>query len=73
MAAQSAELIAKIAIWRAKAADNTITLEEMKEAVIAMRAGRMEAAAANASSSKKSSKPKAKVEDADDMLNELGD
>lgn len=64
------ELVAKIAIWRAKAADGTITLDEMREAVAAMREGRL--AAANASDQARRKRAKAAVRSADDLLNELG-
>lgn len=62
------ELQSKIALWRRKAQDGTITLDEMKEAIIAMRMGRKSAAEAAASSGKK----KKPTRSADDMLGELG-
>lgn len=64
------ELQSKIAIWRAKIADNTITEAEMQEAVIALREGRMRAAAASDTSRR--AKAKAAIPSADDMLGELG-
>ncbi len=64
------ELQQKIAIWRAKIADNTITEAEMQEAVIALREGRMNAA--KASDTSRRAKVKAAIPNADDLLNELG-
>lgn len=67
----SPELQSNIAMWRRKSADGTITLDEMKAAIIAMRQGRKSAAEAAASSAKGSRK-KAPARSADDMLSELG-
>lgn len=61
-------LQSKLAIWRAKAADGTATLAEMKEAIICLRMGRksaVDAAAASKSGSRKKSAPTIQnVEDA---------
>jgi hypothetical protein len=65
----SPELSAKIAVWRQKSLDGTITIEEQREAVRLMREGRL--AAAQASSASKRTKAKAEVPSADDLLNEL--
>ena len=65
----SPELSAKIAVWRQKSLDGTITIEEQREAVRLMREGRL--AAAQASSVSKRTKAKAEVPSADDLLNEL--
>ena len=65
----SPELSAKIAVWRQKSLDGTITIEEQREAVRLMREGRL--AAAQASSASKRIKAKAEVPSADDLLNEL--
>ena len=62
----SPELQAKITSWRIKAADGTLTIEEMKEGIIHMRGGRLTAATAAKASKKKSVAPPA-----DDMLGEL--
>lgn len=64
------ELQSQIKIWRSKAADGTITLDEMKAAVIALRQGRRQAAVASESSGKSKSKKPARS--ADDLLGELG-
>lgn len=65
----NAEMTARIAAWRAKAADNTITIEEMKEAIVALRQSRFEAAP-------KPKEPKAPKKTAaqsgDDLLSEFG-
>ena len=62
------ELQAKIADWRLRAADNTLTLDEMKEAVRYLRAGRVSAANASLASRKKKS---SEAPSADSMLNDL--
>ncbi len=62
------EVSSKIANWRLKAADNTLTLDEMKEGIKLIRAGRMSAASSAAAGRKK--KP-VDVPKADDMLGEL--
>ena len=64
------EIQAKIAIWRQKAIDNSLTLEEMKEAITLLRQGRVSAAAS--SESARRAKAKAAVPSADDLLSELG-
>ena len=68
----SPELNSKIAIWRAKCADGTITLDEYKEAIKALRGDRSSAHAASEASGKKRAAAKAAIPDADDMLSELG-
>lgn len=67
------ELQSKIAAWRLKAADGTLTLDEMKEAIVHLRAGRLSAAVA-ASAAKKSSASGAKktvISNSDDLLDEI--
>lgn len=66
----SPELQSKIATWRAKAVNGTLSPEEMKEAILALRADRVGAAVASAAS--KRTKAKAEIPSADDMLSELG-
>ena len=63
------ELQAKISSWRLRAAENSLTIEEMREAVKYLRAGRV--AAANASAATKRKKAIAEIPYASDMLNEL--
>lgn len=65
------EIQSKIAIYRQKAVDGTLTLDEMKEAVLMMRQNRRTAAAS--ASSPRRAKAKAEIKSADEMLNELGD
>lgn len=65
------ELQEKVSIWRQKAIANTLTVEDMKEAVIAMRQGRVGASIASDASRRKTAK--AVVPSADDLLSELGD
>lgn len=43
MTAQTPELLNQIAQWRQKSTDGTITLDEMREAVKVLRAGRVSA------------------------------
>lgn len=71
MSAQSPELQAKIAIWRQKAIEGTLTAEEMKEAIVALRQGRVSAAATSDASRR--AKAKVAIPTADDLLSELGD
>jgi hypothetical protein len=69
----SPELQAKIASWRAKAIDGTITQDEMREAIALMRQGRVGAAiASEKSAASRVVKAKAVVPSAEDMLKELG-
>ena len=63
------ELQSKIASRRLRAAEGTLTLEEMKEAVAFLRQGRV--AAANASAASKRKKAIAEIPHASDMLDEL--
>ena len=62
------ELQAKIASWRQRASEGTLTLDEMKEAILHLRAGRV--SAANAASSAKRKKTSV-APPADDMLADL--
>jgi hypothetical protein len=66
----SPELQSKIALWRQKAVQGTLTADEMKEAITALRQDRVGAAVASAAS--KRSKAKAEIPDADDLLAEMG-
>jgi hypothetical protein len=67
----SPELLAKIASWRAKALANTLTPDEMAEAIIALRAGRVGAQIASDASRRK--RAKTEIPSADDLLDQLGD
>jgi len=60
----SPETIAKVAVWRQKARDGTITTEELKEAIQYLRADREAMPAA----APKARKP---VINGDDLLSEL--
>lgn len=64
------ELQSKISIWRAKALEGTLTEEEMTEAVRMIRGDRLGAAVAS-ETSRKAKAAKAKVVDADDLLDEM--
>lgn len=63
------ELQSKIANWRLRAAEKTLTLEEMKEAIVYLRAGRVNAASTAAATKRK--KAIATIPSADDMLLDL--
>ena len=63
------ELQEKISVWRQRAAAGTLTIEEQKEIVTVLRAGRLSAAQSSATKTK--AKAKAAVQSADDMLREL--
>lgn len=65
------ELLSKIAIWRQKAVLGTLSEEEMKEAILIMRADRRGAAIASDKSRK--AKATTAIPSADDLLSELGD
>ncbi len=65
----SPELVSKIAIWRQHAAAGTLTQDQMKEAIMALRADRVGASIASAASQRK--KAKAEIPSADDLLDEL--
>lgn len=62
------EVQSRLAALRAKSAANTLTLDEMKEAVALMRGSRLSAA----EQAKKSKSKKAPAKSADDLLSELG-
>jgi len=70
MSAQSPEVQSKISIWRQKALEGTLTLEEMKEAIVILRGGRVSAAHASEGARRKTAK--AAIPSADDLLAELG-
>ena len=63
------ETQAKIALFRAKMAEGTMTIEEMKEAVELLREGRLAASLASASSTRK--RAAREIPKADDLLGEL--
>ena len=63
------ELQSKIAHWRASAADGTLTLEDMKEAILHLRQGRVAALTASAASKRK--KAITEIPSAEDMLADL--
>ena len=67
----SPETQAKFAAWRMKAAAGELTQEEMKEIIIALRAGR-NAAGASASTSKKRAAMR-EIPKAEDLLGEMED
>lgn len=64
------EMQSKITMWRHRAADGTLSLEEMKEAVRFLRAGRV-AAASSAIPASKRAAAKAAIPSAEAMLDEL--
>jgi hypothetical protein len=65
------ELQSNIAVWRAKAAEGKLTFEEMKEAVMALRAGRCEASKSAQNAAMKRKKAIAAIPSAEDMMSEL--
>jgi len=71
MAINSPETLARIAEWRAKALNNTLTVEDMREALRTMRGDR--AGAAFASDASRRKKAKAEIPDAQSLLDELGE
>lgn len=67
------ELQSKIASWRLRAAEGTLTLEEMKEAIVHLRAGRLSAATAAATAKRSSAAgtKKTVIGNSDDLLDEI--
>lgn len=70
MSAQSADLQAKIAVWRQKNVDGTMTVEDYREAIAAIRGDRK--SAHTASDQSRRTKAKAVIPDAKTLLGELG-
>lgn len=66
----SPETQARLVILRQKSVEGTITMEELREGVLLMRADRV--AGASASDGSRRAKAKAVVKSADEMLDELG-
>lgn len=66
----SSELSAKMSIWRAKAAEGTLSIEEQREAVAFMRGERK--GAAISSEQAKRTKAKKEIKSAEELLGELG-
>lgn len=72
MAAQSPELQLKIAQWRDKARQGTLTQDEMREAIAALRSDRTSIPQATAGSKVTKARTAAsKKPDSDDLLSEL--
>ncbi|HWV45753.1 MAG TPA: hypothetical protein VN039_07015 [Nitrospira sp.] len=67
----SPDLTSKITLWRAKAVEGTLTLEEMKEAIQLLRGERV--SAAQASDKARRTKAIKAIPTADDLLKELGE
>ena len=66
------EMQAKIQLWRQKAREGTMTVEEYREVIAALRQDRVAAAGASASSKERKATAKAKKDiDSDGLLNEL--
>lgn len=64
------ETVGRLSFLRQKALDGTLSMEEMKEAVIMMRGDR--ASSVRNTDSARRAKVKAAIPDADTMLDELG-
>lgn len=64
------ELQSKMILWRSKAVDGTLSQEELKEAMAALRGARK--SAASSTTAAKAKKAKAAVPSADDLLKEMG-
>jgi uncharacterized membrane protein len=68
----SPEMQAQIQLWRQKSRDGTLTQEEMREAIKALREDRVGAAKISAGSRAKKATAKAKANvNSDDLLSEL--
>lgn len=66
----SPDLLAKIAIWRQKTADNSMSQDDYREAIAAIRGDRKNAAVTSEQSKRK--KAAAVIPDAKSLLGELG-
>lgn len=66
------ELQSKIASWRLRATEGTLTLEEMREGIVFLRAGRLGAASA-AAAAKRTPGKRSAAPSQDSMLDELDD
>ncbi len=68
------ELQAQVAVWRARALEGTLTLDELKQSTALLREGRVTAAQASDSAkrSARQKKAKATVLSAEEMEKELG-
>ena len=71
MSLLSLEQQSKILEWRVKAAEGTLSFEEMKEAVTALRSGRREASKTAQNAAVKRKKAIAAIPSAEDMMSEL--
>lgn len=68
----SPEMNAKIQLWRQKAREGTLTQDEMKEAIAALRQDRIGASGRNEATRERKATAKAKASvNSDDLLNEL--
>lgn len=65
------EELARIQVLRDKARNNTLTMEETKEAIALLRSGRAAASQTAAKSSSKRASAKAPAKSGDDLLSEL--
>jgi len=64
------DVSAKMALWRQKARNNELTVEEMREAITVLRAGRLSAHTASAATKTRAASKKTPV-DSDQLLGEL--
>lgn len=64
------ELQSQIQLWRAKALDGTLSLDEQREAIRALRAGRL--AAAERAKATRAKRAKAPTRDAASLLSGIG-
>lgn len=65
----SPEVASRLAVWRAKAKGNTLTREEMAEAIVLLRGDRKSAMVASTAS--KAKKAKVALPEGDDLLKDL--
>lgn len=66
-------IVSNIQLWRQKSADGSITLEEMRDAIAAIRKERVEKSITSDASTQRKATAKAKAVpiDSDDLLKEL--
>jgi hypothetical protein len=65
----SPEISAKVVVWRQRALEGSMTIEEMRNAIIILREGRV--SAAYASDTARTAKAKKVILNADDLLDEM--
>jgi len=65
-------ILQKLAVWRSRAMEGTLTEDEMREAILVLRQGRLSASVSASEKAKSASKSrKGPAKSADELLSEL--